>query len=72
MAQREGLSLSAWLRKAGNEKLLLNEQQKPIYDKESLERFFLECDAHDEGTEPDWEDHLKVINRSRASGQADL
>ncbi|GJL54584.1 MAG: hypothetical protein NPIRA02_17160 [Nitrospirales bacterium] len=72
MAQREGLSLSAWLRKAGKEKLLANEQQKPIYNKESLERFFLKCDTQAQGTEPDWDDHLKVIHRSRASGQADL
>ena len=72
MAQREGLSLSAWLRKAGKEKLLAKEQQKPIHDKDSLERFFRDCDAKAQGTEPDWEDHLKVINRSRVSGQADL
>ena len=71
MARREGLSLSAWLRKAAKEKLLEKEQQRVIYDKKSLKRFFKNCDALAQGVEPDWEDHLKVINRSRASGQAD-
>ena len=72
LARREGLSLSAWLRRAGKEKLLAKEQRKPIYDKDSLDRFFVACDGQGHGNEPDWEDHLKVINRSRASGQADL
>jgi hypothetical protein len=72
MAKREGLSLSAWLRKAGKEKLSAKEQSKPIYDKDSLERFFVDCDAQALGNEPNWEDHLKVITRSKSSGQADL
>lgn len=72
MAQREGLSLSAWLRKAGKEKLLAKKRHKIIYDKKSLRRFFKHCDALAKGQEPDWEDHLKVINRSRASGQGEI
>jgi len=72
LARREGLSLSAWLRKAGKEKLLAKEQRKSIYDKDSLERFFVACDAQGHGNEPDWEDHLKVIDSSRTSGRAGL
>jgi hypothetical protein len=31
---------------------------------EQLERFFAGCDALEGGVEPDWEDHLEVIQRS--------
>ena len=72
MARQEGLSLSAWLRKAGKEKLLSKNQHNHIYDRDSLNRFFEACDTQAQGNEPDWEDHLKVISRSRTSGQADL
>ena len=34
-----------------------------------LERFFEECDALEGPTrEPDWEEHLAIINESRLSG----
>lgn len=38
---------------------------------DDLEDFFASCDAREEGTEPDWEEHLQVIERSRRSGLAE-
>jgi hypothetical protein len=38
---------------------------------EELRSFFSECDRRETGTEPDWEQHVRVIERSRRSGAAD-
>ena len=59
--------------KSGEGKIT-REGTSETYLRQQLARtvFFQQCDAQSEGTEPDWDDHLKVINRSRASGQADL
>ena len=35
---------------------------------ESLEAFFVECDAWETGREPDWESHRDVIERSISTG----
>jgi len=37
-----------------------------------LEAFFAECDRREKGRrpEPDWEDHLRAMNASRANGQS--
>lgn len=37
---------------------------------DGLEDFFASCDTQEEGAEPDWEEHLQVIERSRQSGLA--
>lgn len=42
-----------------------------IATKEELENFFASCDAQEEGVEPDWEEHLKVIERSKLSGASE-
>lgn len=70
-ARFEGLSLSSWLRKAGCEML---KRRGRIRSKEDLDAFFAACDAREEGeegTEPDWEEHLATIGRSKRSGAAD-
>ncbi len=66
-ARAEGLSLSSWLRMAGQEKLSKSRVTSP----EDLEAFFKACDARGKGHEPDWEEHLEVIERSKRSGAAD-
>ncbi len=68
-ARREGMTLSAWLRAAAHTRLAERQRVKPFESLEDLEEFFKMCDAL-EGpeTEPDWEDHLRVINESRAAG----
>ena len=68
-AKREGMTLSAWLRAAAHTRLEERQRVKPFESVEDIEEFFKMCDAL-EGpeTEPDWEDHLRVINEARAAG----
>ena len=51
----EGRTLSEWLREAGRQRL---EESAParLTDLDSLDAFFAECDAAEEGSgaEPDW------------------
>jgi hypothetical protein len=66
-AEREGLSLSGWLRRAGQERLR-SRQGRRLSTVRELREFFREVDAREKGREPDWEEHLAVMARSRASG----
>jgi len=68
-AEREGLSLSAWLRRAGQERLEAKGERR-ITSLRDLKAFFRAVDARERGREPDWEQHEGVISRSRASGQS--
>jgi len=71
VARDEGLSLSGWLRKAGLERLASAGALQRIEEPEQLDEFFRHCDERESGREPDWEEHLQVIRRSRQSGQSD-
>ena len=68
-ARREGMTLSAWLRAAAQARLDERQRVKRFESPEDVREFFRACDAI-EGpeAEPDWSEHLRVINRSRASG----
>jgi hypothetical protein len=68
-AEREGLSLSAWLRRAGHERLGAR-QGRRLASLRDLKAFFRAADERETGREPDWEEHEAVIARSRASGQS--
>lgn len=69
MAARDGLSLSAWLRKAGLDRLTAARQRGPFRSGDELEQFFLLCDQHHAGErEPDWAEHLETMRRSRSEG----
>ena len=65
-ARREGMSLSAWLRAAARERLETRQSVKLFESSDDVKEFFRSCAAL-EGpeTEPDWSDHLRVINESR-------
>ena len=71
MALSEGLSLSAWLRQAGLERLAAAQAQGRIESAKQLDEFFKVCDAGLTGREPDLEEQLKVIAKSRYIGQSD-
>jgi hypothetical protein len=71
MAREEGLSLSAWLRRAGLERLEAAGTRRRLDEPARLDAFFRECDAREPGTEPDWENHLRVMRGSRRAGQSD-
>ncbi len=68
-ARREGISLSAWLRAAASDRLEKRKRSAKRMSVEELREFWELCDSR-EGPErePDWEEHLKVINASRMSG----
>jgi hypothetical protein len=66
-ARAEGLSLSAWLRQAGRERL--NARPGASHDgRRALRALFASCDAREKGKEPDWREHLQVIETSRKRG----
>lgn len=66
-ARLEGLSLSAWLRAAGKERVERSRARRKLQTKEELESFFAERD--ESGSEPDWTEHLTVIDESRSQGR---
>lgn len=71
MAEREGLSLSAWLRQAGNERLAAARESGRFRSRSQLHDFFTACDKHHgPGREPDWEEHLETMRRSRKDGES--
>jgi hypothetical protein len=64
-AEREGVSLSAWLREAGHRRL---QQDRPrITTVEELRAFFASI-PDEGGVEPDWEEHKRVISESMRRG----
>jgi hypothetical protein len=67
-ARREGLSLSAWLRRAGEERFQGKPASARIDTVEALRAFFSACDRREEGREPDWHEHLAVMEASKRSG----
>lgn len=67
-AAREGLSLSAWLRRSGRERLAIARREARLSTVAKLRAFFRECDGRERGREPDWDDHRAVIARSAGSG----
>lgn len=68
-ARREGMSLSAWLRAAARERLESRQSVKLFESPEDVRAFFRSCaDMDGPETEPDWDEHLLVLNESRAAG----
>ena len=71
-ARREGMTLSAWLRVAAFNHLKDRQPSCLFANLEDLERFFHSCDGMEDSVpEPDWEGHLKVMNKSRRYGVSD-
>jgi len=60
-AQKESKSLSAWLRDAGRKVLEMSQKAQPLTDPNALKIFFERCNQREKGTEPDWEEHKRVI-----------
>jgi hypothetical protein len=68
LAEREGKTLSGWLRDAANARAAASQSAVVLDDIAALRAFFDECDQREHGREPDWESHLEVIDRSRSAG----
>ena len=60
-AMKESKSLSAWLRDAGKQMLETDQQRQPLTDPTALKRFFQKCSEREKGTEPDWEEHKRLL-----------
>ena len=68
-AQREGMSLSAWLRAAARERLERKQKGRKLKSEEEMRAFWKRCDERaGPEREPDWEEHLAVINESKMKG----
>ena len=68
-AARVGVSLSSWLRQAGLSRLAAQGRRR-ITSRAELAAFFEECRQReaDQGSEPEWEEHLAAIERSKGRG----
>lgn len=64
-AEREGKTLAAWLRDAAEERIRSAAGDRDLRSTHDLKAFFQECDEREAAVEPDWEEHLEVIERSR-------
>lgn len=69
-AEREGKTLSEWLREAARERLARDRERVRLDTLEELRAFFLRSDERARGREPDWEEHERVIAASIRSGAA--
>lgn len=70
MARRSGLSLSAWIRQAGLEAAERERGESRLDSPQALADFFARCDVNEQGSEPDWAEHEKVIERSKRQGES--
>lgn len=68
VAEAEGMSLSAWLRQAGLTRLAGDGDRRRFGSVKELRGFFAECDAGEEGREPDWAEVKKMIEAGTRSG----
>ena len=60
-AMKESKSLSAWLRDAGRKMLEMNQETNALRDSGALRRFFQICHDREQGREPEWEEHKRLI-----------
>lgn len=70
LADRSGMSLSAWLRHAGLERASRQKEKTQLDSREALREFFTRCDDREQGVEPDWREHQQVIETSKRSGDS--
>ena len=70
VAEQEGKSLSGWLRDSALDRLEATKAAGRMTSAADLRRFFKACDLREKGREPDWEEHLKVIEESRKTGRS--
>lgn len=61
-ARKEGKSVSSWLREAGKKTIELSDSKRRLKDPSSLKDFFQKINSKKEGTEPEWEEHKKLVS----------
>ena len=63
------MSSRAALRDTARERIRPRRSSQPFRSAADVRAFFAACDARaGSGVEPDWEEHLEVINESRSRG----
>lgn len=67
-AAAEKLTLSAWLREAARARLE-EHRRRPLQTVEDVRTFFSSL-PEEEGREPEWSAHLRVMDESRGRGRA--
>ena len=70
MAEREGKSLSGWLRESALDRLEATKAAARLTSASDLRKFFKACDLREKGREPDWEEHLETMEASREIGRS--
>ena len=71
-AEKEGQSLSGWLRERGMRQLEESDRKRrTIATSAGLRKFFAGCDRREKEREPDWDEHLRVMDSSRRRGRSD-
>ena len=68
LAKQRGLSLSGWLREAALRRAAEESESTRIRTVDELRAFFAQCDDREIGREPDWEEHLGVLDASMREG----
>lgn len=74
LAERDGLTLSGWVRRAVRERASEYDLATRFETTEDLEAFFDACDRaaeEESGDEPDWAEYQAMISESRRSGHSD-
>ena len=65
------MTLRGWLRTAARERLDRQQRSAAFESPEKLDAFFRDCDRRSgAGTEPNWDEHLTVMDESRRRGAA--
>jgi hypothetical protein len=72
LAKQRGLSLSGWLREAALARAAEEGRVSPLRTIEALREFWSACDARGEGREPDWDEHLAVLDASVRQGAGEV
>ena len=63
-AKKESKSLSAWMRDAARKAIAEQKGRLELRTSKGLKQFFAENMANEEGCEPDWSEHKRLILNS--------
>ncbi|MBI2601959.1 MAG: hypothetical protein HYW48_02790 [Deltaproteobacteria bacterium] len=64
-AVKESKSLSSWLKEAAKKRL--KEVRVKLRSSKQLALFFEECDKREMGSEPEWEEHKRMIAQGKGA-----
>ncbi len=53
-----------------SQQLAMSQAAKPKPSRMDLKEFFQHCDSRELGIEPEWQEHLAVIQQSKSTGQS--